>query len=296
MSYASLLAMMHQSAQAQGMLSALPMPKWGYVTSFNPTTYAVRVRIEPDSHANEITGEGGVVETNWLPLVRSYGGAGWGMLIPPKANPNPPYGDAVLVIFPDQGQGFAIPAVYNDIEQAPTSSTTYPSADQVPASQVDGTGKAQWGEHWIIGPTGNRIILANDGSVRLVGQDGSYIRVDPGNDKSVRIHTSDGGFININPSNDGSITIQTHLGASLTLAANGTAVMAGSAGGSVSITTSAPAGGAPLGSTNPTAIVTRADLLYALQQFALNIFNGTGANPTVPAGSVQGSVSAVCTQ
>ena len=185
-----LLAAMRRAAA--GPVDSILHTKIGFVTSYDPQTYAVRVRLEPESSANEQTGApGGVVETNWIPLLRSFGGNGWGAVMPPKANPNPPYGDMCLVLWPDGGHGVALAGFYNDIERIQLPGTSYPSADAV--GSTTGT-TAKWGEAWWTGPKGNFVRILNDGSVRLQGQDSSKLVIDPSNDGTVELRTAGGSY------------------------------------------------------------------------------------------------------
>lgn len=168
--------------------------KVGYVTSFNRRTYAVKVRLEPESSANEARGSKKVVETNWIPLSRPFGGHNWGMLAPPKANPNPPYGDMVVVIWPDGGHGMALGPFYNDKERAP---------------DVD----VKAGELLLLHKDGASVKILNDGSVILRDKSGSTITFD--GDGSVKALSSDGGSVELKSGGD--VLIQSGGGAKVSL-------------------------------------------------------------------------------
>lgn len=116
MSTASLSSLMQAHGRSRDAQSNI---KFGYVSSYDPNTYSVRVRLEPESAANESRNiEDSVVETNWIPIFRPYGGNLWGYKAPPNANPSPPYGDQCLVMFPDGGTGVAFIGSYNNVENA----------------------------------------------------------------------------------------------------------------------------------------------------------------------------------
>lgn len=183
--------------------------KHGYITSYDPKTYSVRVRLEPESTANETVGEDKpVVETGWIPLVRSYGGDGWGVFTPPKANAAPPYGDTCVVMFPDGGGGVALIGICTDVEKALRGATTFPSGDDV----SDTGGDPKWGEYWLVHPKGGFLKLLNDGSVILNDKNGSQLFFDGA---GAAILFTSGGTIEITAG--GQITVQGSGGAKIVL-------------------------------------------------------------------------------
>lgn len=176
--------------------------KLGYVTSYNPNTHAVRVRIEPESTANEKSGAGGVVESNWLPLATPYNGNGWGLIVPPNADPNPPYGDQVFIVWADDGQGLAVQGFFNDNERP------FPASSATPTG-VDGTPVA--GEYWLVHASGAHIVIKNDGTIRIRDKQGSVV------------------FLK----GDNSIEATAASGAKVVLATSGNATLQSSGGGKV---------------------------------------------------------------
>ena len=139
--------------------------KIGFVSSYNPQTYCVRVRLEPESKANEQFGQG-AIETNWLPILRTYGGNGWGMIAPPLADPNPPYGDMAIVVWPDGGHGIAIVGFYNDVERAFVGPVA--------------------GEWWLTHKDGAFIKVLNDGAMLMQGKNGNVVEMRANGDVDAR--------------------------------------------------------------------------------------------------------------
>lgn len=189
----SLLAIMRN--QAQGAVERVLKPKIGYVTSFDPKNYSVRVRLEPESTANELTGKKKVVETNWMPLARPYGGKDWGFNAPPNADPNPPYGDMVLILWPDGGQGMALGPFYNVHESV---------------SQAE---DLRTGEFEFRTKDGAYIQLRNDGSVRLSSKTFDFIFLN--GDTSIDIVSNNGAAIRI--TSGGNITLTSAGGATINM-------------------------------------------------------------------------------
>ena len=168
-----------RAMRTQGHASAAKVlkAKMGYVTSYNPNTYTVRVRLEPESSANEERGLK-AVETNWLPILRVYGGSGWGMITPPNADPSKPYGDQCLVLWPDDGHGVALIGFFNDKERPFTGPDP--------------------GEMWMVHDSGSYVKLLNDGSILLEGESGNRVFMNA--DGSVRIFGAADAEINIKSS------------------------------------------------------------------------------------------------
>ena len=181
------------------IIRLVPALKIGYVTSFDPGNYAVRVRLEPESTANEQSGRPNpVVESNWLPLNRPYGGNGWGLEAPPHANPTPPYGDMVLVAWADIPalSGFAIGPFYTDKER---------SAKSVSIS----------GELRLTHPSGAYVELRSGGAVRMVDDNGNKMEL-PGNG-TAKIDVSGGSIV---ISSGGSITATGSGGGKIVISGN----------------------------------------------------------------------------
>lgn len=179
-------------------------PKIGFVTSYDPNTYAVRVRLEPESTANEENGLANpVVETNWLPVFRPYGGNGWGLYTPPVI------GDQVLVLWPDGGHGVAFSAFYNDSEKP------YKTGDpsEATGSQGDANGNPAGREFILVHPTGSHIKVQNDGSVWFRSSDGTIIQMS--NAGEVTVISSTGASIVID--NAGNVAVASAGGATIQL-------------------------------------------------------------------------------
>lgn len=158
----NILGMVH--TVATGYDKSNPKIKIGYITAYDPARYAVRVRLEPESYANEQAGlPNPVVETNWIQLYRPFGGNTWGYKAPPKADPSPPYGDQALVVFPDGGHGMAFVGYYNNVEQAYTDRKIGDPNDATDPKPV--TGEFQY-----VHKTGSFIKFRNDGTVMIFGK------------------------------------------------------------------------------------------------------------------------------
>lgn len=158
----NILGMVHTVATGYDKSSS--KIKIGYITAYDPKRYAVRVRIEPESYANEQAGvPNPVVETNWIPIYRPFGGDTWGFKSPPNADPSPPYGDQAVILFPDGGHGVAFVGFYNKVEKAYTSrkiGDPNDATDPQPAA----------GEWQYVHKTGSFIKFRNDGTVMIFGK------------------------------------------------------------------------------------------------------------------------------
>lgn len=158
----NILGMVHTVATGYDKSSS--KIKIGYITAYDPKRYAVRVRIEPESYANEQAGvPNPVVETNWIPVYRPFGGDTWGFKSPPNADPSPPYGDQAVILFPDGGHGVAFVGFYNKVEKAYTSrkiGDPNDATDPQPAA----------GEWQYVHKTGSFIKFRNDGTVMIFGK------------------------------------------------------------------------------------------------------------------------------
>jgi phage baseplate assembly protein gpV len=108
-------------------------PRFGLVTSVDPTTATARVTLQPEG-----------VLTGWLPLLTPWVGKGWGLVCPPSP------GDQVLVI-PQEGDaehGLIVAATWSD-------QTTPPAAPS--------------GEFWLVHKSGSSLKLQNDGTIQIQG-------------------------------------------------------------------------------------------------------------------------------
>lgn len=129
---------------------------FGEVTSYNPSSFSVKVRLMPDD-----------VLTGWLPLASPWIGAGWGMF----AAPTP--GDLVLVHFSrgDIDSGIVEARLYSD-QQRPLP---------VPA-----------GEFWLVHQSGSFLKFTNDGGVSIKGNltvDGSIVATGNVTGQGTSLHT-----------------------------------------------------------------------------------------------------------
>lgn len=191
----NLMGMIH--SVAHGYDRSSPNIKLGYITSYDPARYAVRVRLEPESYANEQAGiQNPVIETNWIPIYRPFGGEEWGFKSPPKADPNPPYGDQALVMLPDGGHGVAFVGFYNNVER---TYVNRPSGD--PNDNIDLDPVA--GEWQYVHQTGSFIKFRNDGTAMMFGKpQGSGLTGFPGasllyltDDGEVELRDSENNFL-----------------------------------------------------------------------------------------------------
>jgi phage baseplate assembly protein gpV len=119
-------------SQAQQSTSQQAGTKLGTVSSYNPATYCVKVRLQPDD-----------TETGWLPLGSPWVGNGWGMFSPPMP------GDMVHVEFQEghAETGVAVARLYSDADRP------------LPCPA---------GEFWLVHQSGSMLKFKNDGEVELV--------------------------------------------------------------------------------------------------------------------------------
>lgn len=127
----------HARMVAEGLAAA----RLGLVSSYDPDTYAVKVKIQPDD-----------VETGWLPIITAGAGNSWGLYSAPMN------GDQALVVFQegDAQIGICLGFLYSD-EDRPLS---------VPA-----------GETWAVHKSGAFVKLTNDGKINSHGpweHDGTF--------------------------------------------------------------------------------------------------------------------------
>ena len=120
--------------RAQGDAATAPVARWGIVTGAKGAT--VKVTIQPEG-----------VQSDWLPLMSSTVGNGWGMVhIPPN-------GTQVLLL-PDTG----------DHESYVVLGSTWNDQDAAPS--------AAQGEVWLVHSSGSFVKLTNDGKVSIQDQGG----------------------------------------------------------------------------------------------------------------------------
>ena len=107
-------------------------PRIGIVSGYDPNTYSVKVKLQPDD-----------TETAWLPIKSAWVGNGWGMFCPPSI------GDSVGVEFTDGdiNSGCVNLAYFND-EDRPLP---------VPV-----------GEFWLVHKTGSMLKFLENGNVELI--------------------------------------------------------------------------------------------------------------------------------
>jgi phage baseplate assembly protein gpV len=120
-------------AHAAALDRSQGQPRFGLVASVDPARYAARVMLQPEG-----------VLTGWLPVLSGWVGAGWGIACMPSP------GDQVLVL-PQDGEaehGVVVGAAYSDRALPPAA----------PA-----------GELWLVHRSGCALHLANDGTVRVIG-------------------------------------------------------------------------------------------------------------------------------
>jgi len=118
-------------AQAAGLDSMQAVPRFALVSSFDPSTYAARVLIQPEN-----------IMTGWLPVLSAWVGAGWGLAAPLTP------GAQVLVVFQegDAEHGVVVGAVW---------------------SAVDTPLPAPAGELWLVHQSGSSLKLGNDGTIKM---------------------------------------------------------------------------------------------------------------------------------
>jgi phage baseplate assembly protein gpV len=108
-------------------------PRFGLVTSVDPSSATARVSLQPEG-----------VLSGWLPVLSPWVGAGWGMACPPTP------GDQVLVLAQegDAEHGLIVGRAFS-LSQAP------------PAAPA--------GEFWLVHSSGTFLKLQNDGAVHING-------------------------------------------------------------------------------------------------------------------------------
>jgi phage baseplate assembly protein V len=121
-------------AQSQMAESGRASVRLAIVSSYDPGSYCVKVRIQPED-----------TDTGWLPVVSPWVGNGWGLFAPPSI------GDLVEVQFQEDDfeAGFVCQRFYND--------------DDRPLS-------VESGEFWLVHKSGAFFKLTNDGKALINGQ------------------------------------------------------------------------------------------------------------------------------
>jgi phage baseplate assembly protein gpV len=121
-------------AQAATLDQAQGQPRFGVVSSVDPTRYAARVMLQPEN-----------VLSGWLPILSPWIGAGWGLACLPSP------GDQVMVV-PQEGDaehGVIVGACWSMTQSPPVVAGVAP----------------QCGEFWIVHRSGSFLRFRNDGSV-----------------------------------------------------------------------------------------------------------------------------------
>ncbi len=121
-------------------------PRFGTISSFDPSTYAARVLLQPEG-----------VLSGWLPVLSPWIGAGWGIACPPSI------GDQVLVLSQEghAEHGIVIGAAYSEQARPPiVQGGTVPSGEAV-----------------VFHASGAYLRLANDGGFIISAADGKQVTV-----------------------------------------------------------------------------------------------------------------------
>ncbi len=125
--------------QAQRALASVVSSRVGQVTNYDPTSFTVRVQLQPDS-----------VVTGWIPVASPWIGNGWGLCAAPNI------GDMVVVDFinGDLEAGIVVGRLWNlqDLPLAPPA-----------------------GEFWLVHKSGQFVKLTNDGKLTLSDAHGTTV-------------------------------------------------------------------------------------------------------------------------
>lgn len=118
--------------EAAAMMSEVQGTRLGEVTSYDPETYAVIVKLQPDENL-----------TGWIPIKTLAVGNGWGLYFPPEI------GDQAVVQFQegDLESGICLGFLYNN-EDKPLS--------------------CQSGEWWMVHKSGVKVLF-QDGKIQVRG-------------------------------------------------------------------------------------------------------------------------------
>ncbi len=131
--------------EAERVSSRISTLRMGTVSSYDPGSYSVKVRLQPED-----------IETGWVPVMSPSVGNGFGLFSPPTP------GDAVVVGF--QEGNTEVPIVlgglYNDVDRP----------------DVQGAGGVPSGDKWLVHPKGMRIRLHGEG-VEILCKAGTVVRL-----------------------------------------------------------------------------------------------------------------------
>lgn len=117
--------------QAHAAAQSRSAARVGIVSSYDPNTYSVKVRLQPED-----------VETGWIPLKSAWVGNGWGLFAPPSI------GDAIEVL-----------PIESDFESAAAGERFYSDADRpLPCPS---------GEFWLVHESGSLLKFKNGGDVEV---------------------------------------------------------------------------------------------------------------------------------
>lgn len=118
--------------------------RWGLVEAFDPDTYTVRVRIQPEDRL-----------TGWLPISTPLVGDGLGLMVGPTAGQ----------------QAFLVPQE-GDAGSFVVTGFAFSDQSRVPESKASIRGqpvKVRPGEVAIVGPKGSQVRIAADGTIYMQG-------------------------------------------------------------------------------------------------------------------------------
>lgn len=116
-------------SQAAALDAATAQPRFGVVSSVDPTTYTARVLLQPEG-----------ILSGWLPILSAWSGSGWGLVCPPSP------GQQVLVI-----------AQEGEAEHGVILGTAFSQSSAPPS--------APSGEFWLVHESGSSIKLLGNGSI-----------------------------------------------------------------------------------------------------------------------------------
>lgn len=136
--------MNHMRLQAALKERRVGKPRHGIVSSYDPDTYSVKVRLQPED-----------IETGWLPIETMQAGAGWGVYTAPQI------GDQAAVAFleGDREVGWCTGFLPNDQDPPP----------HVPSGEIH-----------VIQKSGQFVKLLTDGSLHLQADADTYVVLAPG--------------------------------------------------------------------------------------------------------------------
>lgn len=134
--------------EAQRVVGNVAQPRFGIVSSYDPSAYAVKVRLQPEN-----------VETGWVPLTSLAVGNKFGIFAPPAI------GDQIFLAFAEGSGGnpVALGGVYSG-EDRPV---------------VDEIGGCPAGELRIVHSSGARLRFLGDGTIEVQQQGGTQLVLRP---------------------------------------------------------------------------------------------------------------------